>query len=83
MPLDHLGGRSGSRWCTDAAATNKALRLFFFSCGLQDTRIKYFTEAVEELKRRQVKVEFKTYPGEHEWRVWRGSLVDMAQLLFR
>ncbi len=68
---------------TDPAATNKKLRLFFFSCGVTDTRIAYFTKAVEDLKNRQVKVEFKTYPGEHEWRVWRRSLVDMAQLLFR
>jgi enterochelin esterase family protein len=68
---------------TDPAATNQRLRLFYFSCGVDDTRIQHFTKAVEDLQRRGVKAVFKTYPGAHEWRVWRSSLVDMAQSLFR
>jgi len=68
---------------TDPAATNKKLRLFFFSCGVDDPRIQYFTKAVEELQGRQIKVAFRTYPGAHEWKVWRSSLADMAPMLFR
>lgn len=68
---------------TDAATTNGKLKLFYFSCGVDDTRIGYFTKAVEDLQRRGVKATLRTYPGAHEWRVWRSSLVDMAQLLFR
>jgi enterochelin esterase family protein len=68
---------------TNPAATNEKLKLFYFSCGVDDTRIKYFTKAVEDLRQRGVEAVLKTYPGAHEWRVWRSSLVDMAQLLFR
>lgn len=68
---------------TNPASTNQKLKLFFFSCGLEDTRIQYFTKAVEQLKAARVNATLKTYPGAHEWRVWRSSLVDMASLLFR
>lgn len=68
---------------TDPAATNGKLRLFFFACGTEDTRIPYFTRAVEELRSRHVALTFKRYAGAHEWRVWRAALADMAALLFR
>ena len=68
---------------TNPASTNQKLKLFFFSCGLEDTRIQYFTKAVEQLKAARLNATLKTYPGAHEWRVWRSSLVDMASLLFR
>ena len=32
---------------------------------------------------RKINLTFKRYPGEHEWKVWRHSLADMAPLLFR
>lgn len=68
---------------TDPASTNKALRLFFFACGTEDTRITYFTKAVEEMETRQIRLVYKRYPGGHEWRVWRHALADLAPLLFR
>lgn len=68
---------------TNPSATNEKLKLFYFSCGVDDTRIQHFTKAVNDLQGRGVKATLKTYPGAHEWRVWRSSLVDMAQMLFR
>jgi enterochelin esterase-like enzyme len=67
----------------DPATTNKKLRLFFFSCGTEDPRIDSLTKVAEELRSRKINLIFKTYPGEHEWKVWRHSLADMAPLLFR
>jgi enterochelin esterase family protein len=67
----------------DPAATNKKLRLLFFSCGTEDPRLPYMTKAADELRSRRINLTFKTYPGQHEWKVWRHSLNDMAQLLFR
>ena len=32
---------------------------------------------------RKIPVVLKSYPGEHEWKVWRHSLADMAPMLFR
>lgn len=67
----------------DPAATNKKLRLFFFSCGTEDTRIEALKKTWDALSAHKINFVAKTYPGEHEWRVWRHSLVDLAQLLFR
>lgn len=67
----------------DPAATNKKLRLLFFSCGTEDPRITAMTQVAEELRSRKINITLKSYPGEHEWKVWRHSLADMAPLLFR
>jgi len=65
------------------AATNKKLRLLFFSVGTEDPRLASLTALQEELHSRNINTVFKTYPGEHEWKVWRHSLTDMAPMLFR
>jgi enterochelin esterase family protein len=65
------------------AATSKRLRLLFFSCGTEDPRMAGMAKVAEELNSRKIPVVLKSYPGEHEWRVWRHSLADMAPLLFK
>jgi enterochelin esterase-like enzyme len=67
----------------DPEATNKKLRLLFFSCGTEDTRIAALKKTWDDLSAHKINFVTKTYPGEHEWRVWRHSLADLAQLLFR
>lgn len=67
----------------DPAATNSKLRLFFLSCGTEDPRMPSLTKLQEELRSRRINFVFKSYPGEHEWKVWRHSLADMAPMLFR
>jgi enterochelin esterase-like enzyme len=67
----------------DPAATNQKIRLLFLSVGTEDPRLPSLTELQEQLRSRNINFVFKTYPGEHEWKVWRHSLVDMAPLLFR
>jgi enterochelin esterase family protein len=67
----------------DPAATNKKLRLLFFACGTEDPRITSLTKVEEDLRSRKINVTFKRYPGEHEWKVSRHSLADMAPMLFR
>lgn len=68
---------------SDAAATNHKLRLFFLSCGTEDPRIQALTQLQDELRSRKINFTFKSYPGEHEWKVWRHSLADLAPMLFR
>jgi enterochelin esterase family protein len=68
---------------SDPAATNKKLGLLFISCGAEDPRITSLTKVAEELRGRKITLTFKSYPGEHEWKVWRHSLADMAPMLFR
>jgi enterochelin esterase-like enzyme len=67
----------------DSAATNKKLRLLFVSCGTEDPRLPYLTKVTEDLRGHQINYVYKTYPGGHEWKVWRHSLADMTPLLFR
>jgi len=67
----------------DPAATNKKLKLLFFSCGTEDNRIEALTRVEADLRARKIDFTFKRYPGGHEWRVWRHALADMAPLLFR
>ncbi len=67
----------------DPAATNKKLKLLYFSCGAEDPRLPFQTKVADEWRSNKIVLTFKSYPGAHEWRVWRNSLADMATLLFR
>jgi len=67
----------------DRAATNKKLKLLFFSCGTEDPRMPFHRKVVEDLRARSVNLTFKEYAGSHEWKVWRDSLADLAPMLFR
>lgn len=67
----------------DPAATNKKINLLFFSVGTEDPRLQSLTELTDTLKADHIDLVFKTYPGVHEWKVWRHSLVDMAPMLFK
>jgi len=67
----------------DPAATNKKLKLLFFSCGKDDPRMPFQTKVVEDVRAHKINLTFNGYPGSHEWRVWRNSLADLAPMLFR
>jgi enterochelin esterase-like enzyme len=71
------------QFLADPAATSKKLRLLFFSCGTEDPRMDGMAKVADELNGRKIPVVLKRYSGEHEWKVWRHSLADMAPLLFR
>ena len=68
---------------TNPAVTNKKIHLLFFSVGTEDPRLPSLNDLMEQLRSRNINFVYKTYPGEHEWKVWRHSLADMAPLLFR
>jgi len=67
----------------DAAAMNEKLDLLFFSIGTEDPRIEALKDTWTDLSAREIDFVAKTYPGVHEWRVWRHTLRDLAQLLFK
>jgi enterochelin esterase family protein len=67
----------------DPERINEQLDLLFFSCGTEDPRIEALAETWAELDDRGIEFVAETYPGVHEWRVWRHSLYDMSQRLFR
>ena len=68
---------------TDTKTFNKQFDVFFVSCGEQDPRIEYTRNIVKTMRDGGVKVKFNSYPGDHEWQVWRKSLHEFAQYLFK
>ena len=68
---------------SDVNGFNKQLDVFFISCGEQDPRIDHTRRIVKKMQEAGVEVRFNSYPGDHEWQVWRKSLQEFAQLLFK
>jgi enterochelin esterase-like enzyme len=62
---------------------NKKLGLFYISCGEEDPRIEYTKKAVSNMKGNGLDIEFHSFPGGHEWQVWRKSLNDFASRVFK
>ena len=67
----------------NAQATNKNYKLVFFSVGQQDPRLPSTDAVTAQLREQKINFVYKTYPGAHEWKVWRNSLIDFVPLLFR
>lgn len=61
---------------------NKQLKLLYISVGQNDPRITPTTAAVENMRSKGLNITFNTFPGDHEWQVWRKSLHDFVQKLF-
>ena len=68
---------------TDTNRFNQQFDVFFMTCGEQDPRIEYTRNIVQEMRNAHVQVRFNSYPGDHEWQVWRKSLHEFAQYLFK
>ena len=68
---------------TDTKTFNEQFDVFFVSCGEQDPRIEYTRNIVKKMQDSGVDVRFNSYPGDHEWQVWRKSLYEFAQYLFK
>lgn len=67
----------------NASAFNESLDLFYLSVGEQDPRLEFTKQAVADFRSHGLQVEFASFPGGHEWQVWRKSLHDFAQRIFR
>ncbi|HPR30577.1 MAG TPA: alpha/beta hydrolase-fold protein [Prolixibacteraceae bacterium] len=66
-----------------SADFNKKLDLFYISCGEGDMRIEHTKKAVADMKENGLEVEFNSFPGDHEWQVWRKSFHDFASQVFK
>ena len=68
---------------SNPAKYNK-LDLFYISCGEQDNRITGTKAFVDQLNSLGYKnVIYETYPGGHEWKVWRRNLSSFVQKVFK
>lgn len=61
---------------------NKELSTLYISVGTDDPRITPTTKAVEDMRSKGLNITFSTFPGDHEWQVWRKSLHDFVQRIF-
>lgn len=68
---------------TSPESFNNKLDVFYISVGEQDPRIEYTKKLVETFRSKGLKVEFASFPGGHEWQVWRKSLHDFVQKIFK
>jgi enterochelin esterase-like enzyme len=68
---------------TNPQSFNSKLKVFYISVGEQDPRIEATKKLVESFKSKGLKVEFASFPGGHEWQVWRKSLHDFAARIFK
>jgi enterochelin esterase-like enzyme len=68
----------------DEILTDNPLRVVFYACGTEETRLitqnKLFSEL---LTRHGVRHANSTIPGAHTWHVWRRNLRDFVPLLFQ
>lgn len=62
---------------------NKGLDVFYISCGEQDPRISHTKKYTDNMKQAGVDVYFNSFPGDHEWQVWRKSFHEFAQKIFK
>ncbi|MBK6284724.1 MAG: hypothetical protein IPF54_20695 [Draconibacterium sp.] len=46
-------------------------------------RIEHTKKAVKTMQENGLEVEFNSFPGDHEWQVWRKSLHDFAARVFK
>lgn len=68
---------------SNSAQYNKDLNLFYISVGEQDFRISHTQKAVADMRAAGLDIVFETYPGDHEWQVWRKSIHSFAQKVFK
>ncbi|MDH6343116.1 enterochelin esterase-like enzyme [Parabacteroides sp. PFB2-12] len=68
---------------TNSKRFNEQLQLLYISVGEQDMRIDATRKQIGLFKEYGLNVTFETFPGDHEWQVWRKSLHSMASKLFK
>lgn len=68
---------------SQSAEFNNKLDLFYISCGEADMRIEHTKRAVATMKESGLDVVFNSFPGGHDWQVWRKSFYDFASRVFQ
>jgi enterochelin esterase family protein len=68
---------------SNSTTFNQKLKLFYVSVGEQDPRFEFTKKEVKKFQDSGLKVQFASFPGDHEWQVWRKSLHDFASRVFK
>jgi enterochelin esterase-like enzyme len=87
-----FGGASGAAFdvekqipgfLSNSSLYNKNLKLYYVSVGEQDPRYIPTQTAVNTFKKNNLNVYYTSFPGVHEWSVWRLSMIDFLPRLFK
>lgn len=62
---------------------NTAITITLVTCGAEDMRSAYTGPQVRELAEKGYHIEYREYPGGHEWNVWRASVQDFLRMIFK
>ena len=82
-PKSMFGAYDLSEYFEDAERFRKLIKVLFVSGGESEGMIAPNQKVLDELKERGIEGVHYTHPGYHEWDVWRYSLREYLQLLFR
>lgn len=64
-------------------APKTRLKLLYMSVGTEDGRRPFQEKAYADFKAAGIAPVFKTFPGAHEWKVFRASFADAVPMLFK
>ncbi len=67
----------------NAARINDQLKLLWIGCGKDDPRYIGHLALVDQLNKKNIRNEFHSASGGHEWKVWREQLEGFMQKIFR
>lgn len=67
----------------DGEKFRESFRVFFRAMGTEDQFFQSFLDDDEMLKGKPVEMLRKTYPGTHDWTVWRRCIHDFLPMIFR
>jgi enterochelin esterase family protein len=64
-------------------SVQRKCRLLYVSVGEQDPRFEFTRKEMQHWQGKGLNVLFHSFPGDHEWQVWRKSFNDYARQLFQ
>ncbi|MBP5222108.1 MAG: enterochelin esterase [Lachnospiraceae bacterium] len=67
----------------DAGKFNSSYRVFYRAMGTEDNYFDSFASDDEMLKDKPLHITRKTFPGGHDWSVWRRCIHDFLPMIFK
>ena len=67
----------------DKSRFNESFRVFYRAMGTEDTYFEHFEKDDAFLQGKDLSIIRKTFPGGHDWSVWRRCIRDFLPLLFK
>jgi enterochelin esterase family protein len=83
LPQNFDAGKEIPGILSDAQSFNNQLEVFYISVGENDPRFESTKTIVKTFEEHGLEVKFNSFPGAHDFQVWRKSLNTFASILFK